>query len=240
MIAMLIVMNAPEVSFEVLRLLLTRVSLLTSFDASHLEDVQQVKREGAVYSKDIQNLGFVTNFGYESYPVPHGKPPKYHPVTEEYDLVPTKLKDLGLLLHVNNTSESAKRRKKRTRKSSIRLPKVKRSRTIPAEATCPSISTSYTDTDIRTHFDLPTEDINLSLEATKTLKRRKNDGNKKQNYANLKVCPNWKKRMDLTPAGKKTHVEVCGRNRTRSGRKERQKEGEGGRKKRRIAVELSI
>ena len=147
----------------------------------------------------MQNLGFITNLGYSSYPPPYGEIPQPVPIPEHLDETPTKLADLGLanspaaaavIEPIPPAAESPNR---------VRLPKVKHKRPIakpiprriptkpavtePARY-CPvcrwRFPAAYTDSELRRHVALSTanrckEDIADYREAQRMARKRRQE-----------------------------------------------------------------
>ena len=210
---------------EVLRQLLTRGSLLTSLGGDHLTHLQNVAEEQETWTKDVQNLGFITNLGYDSYPAPYGQPPRIQPVSEDIDETPTRLKDLGLTAPPPVSTVSYKRKRPEPRREPVRLPKAKKVRkgkpTLPELMSsdapvrlCPvckwQFPATYTDLDLRRHHDLSllhlcSQDIIQYRESQRALKKRLSELHANQlsaeqnltaHYGNVRLCPHCKRRFD--------------------------------------------
>lgn len=192
-------MNALDTPLAVLRQLLTRGSMLTSLGNEALARIRVLEYQEALRTAEMQNLGFITNLGYSSYPPPYGEIPQPVPIPEHFDETPTKLTDLGLgelptVLSVIEPIPPAADSPKR-----VRLPKVKQKRPIakpiprriptkpavtdPAKY-CPvcrwRFPAAYTDSELRRHMTLSTanrckEDIADYREAQRMARKRRQE-----------------------------------------------------------------
>lgn len=171
--AILLVMNALDTPLAVLRQLLTRGSVLTSLGNDTLTQIRGVSYGQSIWTAELQNLGFITNFGYSSFPPPYGQAPQPIPVPDNLDETPTKLADLGLGETFTVAAPNQAPPSTSQKREAVRLPKVKQKRQVAKPIPQPaSVNTTvsepakycqvchwrfpatYTDTQLRRHLAL--------------------------------------------------------------------------------------